>query len=266
MNRYDRMFEDLRGRDEIAFIPFVTLGFPSLEASADIALALVDAGADALELGVPFSDPVADGPVIQRASARAIEADATPESCWASIASLRERGVEVPIGVLTYANVAFSAGLDKFYVAAASGADSVLLADVPAMEAAPFALAAQRAGVCPVLMAPQDTDDGRLRRIAELGGGYTYVQTRTGVTGEGRILELDHSRILKKIREFGAPPPVMGFGISNPAHVAQARAAGAAGAISGSAVVRIVEEHAARPSEAMREVSKFTEAMKEASR
>lgn len=267
MGRYEKMFDDLKGRGEFAFVPFVVIGDPDLETSARIVHALVDAGADALELGVPFSDPVADGPTIQAATVRAIDAGATPERCFETIEGLREDVVEIPIGILSYANLAWVHGIESFYSKAkGAGVDSVLLADVPSFEADPFVKAARAAGVHPILIAPPNAGDERLESIARLGGGYTYVLARSGVTGTSERLELDHSEILKKLNDLGAPPPLLGFGISKPEHVRGAAKAGAAGAISGSAVVKIVERNLKDEKRLLSEIAQFVRAMKEGAR
>ena len=239
MKRYDAMFERLAARAEGAFGAFVTLGDP--EAGPDILDALIEAGADMLEVGIPFSDPVADGPVIQAAAVRALAAGVRPADCFAQLAAFRARRPEVPVGILTYANLVVARGMEAFYVAAAqAGVDSVLVADVPAIEVAPFAAAARAHDVAPVLIAAANTPPERLGEIARLGGGYTYCVARAGVTGADDKVRLDHDAMLAVLRDAGAPPPVFGFGMARPDHVRAARAAGAAGVISGSAVVERV--------------------------
>jgi tryptophan synthase alpha chain len=139
---------------------------------------------------------------------------------------------------LTYANLVLARGRHAFYRRAAlAGVDSVLVADVPMMEAAPYAAAARAHGVAPVLIAAANMPRERLREIARLGGGYTYCLARAGVTGTGETVRFEHGAMLETLREAGAPPPVFGFGISKPGHVRAALTAGAAGAISGSAIV-----------------------------
>lgn len=238
MSRYESMFDRLRERREGAFIPFVMLGDPSPDTSLEIMRSLVDAGADALELGIPFSDPIADGPTIQAAAQRALAAGVTPAGCFEILARFREADTQTPIGLLVYANLVYTRGLADFYGhAAASGVDSVLVADVPAREADAFADAAGAAGVDPVLIAAPNTPEATLSRIAKTSRGYTYVVTRAGVTGAGRSGREDRVNLLEQMRDLGAAPPVMGFGISTPEQVRRAIDAGAAGAISGSAVV-----------------------------
>lgn len=240
--RYAAMFHRLRLRGEGAFGAFVMLGDPDLETSARILDALVEAGADMLEVGIPFSDPVADGPTIQAAAERALRKGVTPPDCFRLLEAFRARHREVPVGILTYANIVLAPGRDAFYRAAAqAGVDSILVADVPAMEASPFVASAIGAGIAPVMIAAPNTPRQTLERIARMGRGYTYCVARTGVTGAERGMELDHSSLLASLAELGAPPPVLGFGISTPDHVRQALAAGASGVISGSAIVKLVE-------------------------
>jgi len=234
VSRYAAMF----AKGEGVFGAFVMLGDPDLETSAAILDALVEGGADMLELGIPFSDPVADGPVIQAAAERALRQGVTPGDCFALLGAFRERHPQVPVGILTYANLVLARGRDAFYrSAAAAGVDSVLVADVPLFEAAPYAAAARAYGVDPVLIAAANTPEARLREIASLGGGYTYCVARAGVTGAGDTVRFDHGAMLATLRQADAPPPIFGFGISRPEHVCAALEAGAAGVISGSAIV-----------------------------
>src|SRR5262245_7088296 len=152
--RYQRLFRRLQEAAEGAFVPFTVLGDPDPRTSSDILRALVAGGADALELGIPFSDPLADGPTIQAASSRALAAGVRPAHAWDLLASLRRDLPELPIGLLVYANLVEARGVDRFYAqAAACGVDSVLVADVPTLEAQPYVHLAQRHGILPVLIA-----------------------------------------------------------------------------------------------------------------
>jgi tryptophan synthase alpha chain len=242
MSRYDAMFASLRTRREGAFGAFVMLGDPDLATSARVLDALVEGGADMLEVGIPFSDPVADGPTIQASATRALRASVTPPDCLRLLSEFRERHRPMPVGILTYANVVLAPGRDAFYRACAqAGVDSVLVADVPSLEAAPFAASAQAAGVAHVMIAAPNTPEHALARIAGLGEGYTYCVARSGVTGAERAMELDHGDLFASLDRHLAPPPVLGFGISTPDHVRTALAAGAAGVISGSAIVKLAE-------------------------
>ncbi len=240
MSRYDRMFERLRLADEGAFGAFVMLGDPDPPTSARILDALVLGGADMIEVGIPFSDPVADGPVIQAAAGRALAAGVRTADCFELIAGFRKRHPDVPVGILTYANVVVARGrADFFEQAVKAGADSLLVADLPALEAEPWADEMRLAGLHPVLIAAANTPPQTLQRIAKLSSGYTYCVSRSGITGThapGRF----KSSVIERLREFGAPPPVFGFGIATPEDVRSALSAGAAGVICGSAIVSLV--------------------------
>jgi len=239
MSRYDAMFR--RGGNAGVFGAFVMLGDPDLVTCAAILDQLVEGGADMIEVGIPFSDPIADGPVIQAAAVRALANGTTPADCFALLAGFRARHPDVPVGILTYANLVLARGRDDFYQrAAAAGVDSVLVADVPLLEAGPYAAAARAQGIEPVLIAAANTPAHRLAEIARLGGGYTYCVARAGVTGTDQQARFDHQEMLDALREAGAPPSVFGFGIARPEQVRAALAAGAAGVISGSAIVERV--------------------------
>ncbi|NUP05042.1 MAG: tryptophan synthase subunit alpha [Polyangiaceae bacterium] len=245
MNRFDSMFSRLEGERRGAFVPFVVLGHPDLEASGRALDLLARSGADAIEVGLPFSDPIADGPTIQRATTRALAKGATPSRCFEVVARFRSSHPDVPLGLLTYANLVVRPGVDAFYAAAGrAGIDAVLVADVPHREARPFAEAAKSAGVAPVLLAPADAPAAALEAIATLGEAFTYVLARRGVTGVRSELHLDHARTFDALAKLGAPPPLMGFGISEPSHVRAALTAGARGVIVGSKCVAILDREA----------------------
>ncbi len=264
MSRYDSMFEGLRARREGAFGAFVMLGDPTLEASGAILDALVEGGADMVEVGIPFSDPIADGPTIQAAADRALGGGTTTAACFEILAAFRARHPQVPVGILTYANLVLARGRDAFYRACSdAGVDSVLVADAPAFEAERFTQAAGAHKVASVMIAATNTPRQTLRRVADLGQGYTYCVARAGVTGVETEMELNHAELFRALEDFGAPPPVLGFGISTPEHVRSALEAGAAGVISGSAIVRIIERDAA---EAAAPVREFVARMKAATR
>jgi len=241
--RYARMFERLAQERAGGFIPFAMLGDPNPAVSLASVRTLARAGADALELGLPFSDPIADGPVIQAAASRALAAGVRRRDCWSIVRETRREFPDLPIGLLVYANLVCHHDPAEFYrEAAAAGVDSVLVADVPVAESAPIASAARAEGVAPVFIAPPNADAERLRAIARAGEGYTYVTSREGVTGADERLRRDQSRLMEQLRAFGAPPPVLGFGIANPEQVRAALAMGAAAVISGSAVVQRIAQ------------------------
>ena len=245
MSRFDTLFADLDTKNEGAFVPFVMLGDPSAEDAVDIIGTLIDAGADALELGIPFSDPAADGPTIQKSHLRALDGGATVDKCLDQISEIRRRYPEVPIGMLVYANVPYVRGLEKFYADLhASGADAVLIPDVPVREGAPFIEAATAAGIDPVFIAPAQARPEVLEGVAANSRGYIYAVSRDGVTGAERESQTKGlADVVSNISTYGGAPVLLGFGISTPQHVADAVAAGAAGAITGSAIAKIIDAH-----------------------
>jgi tryptophan synthase alpha chain len=267
MTRYIAMFERLAAAGEGAFIPFCVVGDPTPDASAQNIEALIRGGADALELGIPFSDPVADGPTIQAADVRALSAGTTLVDVFRVLAEVRARHSDIPIGLLVYANLVESGGRDTFYARCRqAGVDSVLVADVPTIEAAPFVAAARRANVDPVFIAAPNTSGEQLRKVAELSQGYTYVVTRRGVTGAETQAGEGHEHMLAQLAAFGSPPPVLGFGIATPAHVRGAMLSGAAGAISGSAVVKLIADNLEDAPARHAELERFVKSMKAATR
>jgi tryptophan synthase alpha chain len=243
MSRYAAMFECCHQRGEGALGAFLMLGDPNPAECAAYLDALVEGGADLVELGIPFSDPVADGPVIQAAAERALRAGVRTADCLEIIAAFRTRHPEMPIGILTYANIVAARGTEAFCrELAQAGVDSLLIADVPSLEAAPYADAAPASGIDLVMIAAPNTGAEAITRIATLSSGYTYCVARAGVTGETAQLNLAHGELFDALRQAGAPPPVLGFGISSAAQVEQAIASGAAGVITGSAIVRLIAE------------------------
>jgi tryptophan synthase alpha chain len=259
MSRYSVMFERLETRGEGAFGAFLMLGDPDLAASATLLDALAEGGADMIEVGFPFSDPVADGPVIQAAAKRALEAGVRIDDCFDLIAGFRARHHAIPIGILTYANLVMARGREQFMRdAAAAGNDSLLIADVPAIEAEPWTRQMQDAGIEPVLIAAANTPAAAFGTVARLSQAYTYCVTRTGITGVHAEARFDPI-LAARVRTSGAPPPIFGFGIARPEHVQAALQAGAAGVISGSAIVTLVTQ-----GEPAKRITEFVSAMKRA--
>jgi tryptophan synthase alpha chain len=262
MSRYATMFDKLRRRGEGAFGAFVMLGDPDPLTSAGVLDALVVGGADMIEVGIPFSDPVADGPTIQASAKRALAAGVRTADCFDLIGGFRERHPDVPVGILTYANLVLARGRRQFFEGAArAGADSLLVADLPALEAEPWSDEMRAAGLDPVLIAAANTPSQALRSIARLSAGYTYCVTRPGITGTHSSASFD-PLLIQRLLDLGAPPPVFGFGISKPEHVQAAIAAGAAGVICGSAIVSLLAD-AVSPASA---IAPFVASLKAAAR
>lgn len=254
MSRYADMFRRLDG--EGAFGAFLMLGDPDLETSGRMLDQLIESGTDMIEVGIPFSDPVADGPVIQAAARRALSVGVRVGDCLELIASLRRRNSQVPIGILTYANIVVARpGFIRDL--AEAGADSLLIADVPALEAEPFVREMEQAGIEPVLIAAGNTPDATLERIASLSKAYTYCVSRAGITGTHAAGRFDPG-LIDRLESAGAPPPIFGFGISKPEHVRAALDAGAKGVICGSAIVDLASRQG--------EVASFVQSLKAVTR
>lgn len=265
MSRYQDCFEALVQKQQGAFVPFVTLGDPSPELSLQIIDALIEGGADALEIGIPFSDPLADGPTIQGANLRALNVGVTPTDCFALLTQVREKHPNIPIGLLVYANLVFSNGIDHFYgKCQQAGVDSVLIGDVPLRESKEFREAAQRANIDPIFICPPNADDELLQELATSGKGYTYLLSRAGVTGTDKRAEQSLTHLTDKLKIYNAPPALQGFGISEPKQVKDAIANGATGAISGSAVVQIIEKNLHQPNVMLKALTTFVKEMKAA--
>lgn len=263
--RYASMFKRLAQQQEGAFIPFVTLGDPDLKLSEQIIETLIKNGADALELGLPFSDPVADGPVIQRASQRALAQNIRISDCFELLQRVRASFPDIPIGLLLYGNLVTAQGIEHFYQRCADvGVDSVLIADVPIRESRPFREAADTAGIAQVFIAPPDARTLTIQDVARHSQGYIYLLSRAGVTGSDQQATAPVSGLIEALNRAGGAPAIAGFGISQPDHIQQALQAGAAGAISGSAVVKRIEDNLHDPSAMLEAIADFVRTMKTA--
>ncbi|MCM2679487.1 tryptophan synthase subunit alpha [Echinimonas agarilytica] len=264
-NRYEDMFKRLNAKNQGAFVPFVTIGDPNPELSLDIIRTLVTSGADAIELGIPFSDPLADGPTIQGATIRALDSGTTPKVCFDIIEKIRAEFPELPIGLLMYANLVFARGIDSFYQQCAqAGVDSVLVADVPIEMSAPFADAAKANNVDAIFIAPPNADDAAMAELARLGSGYTYLLSRAGVTGAETEAGMPITALLDRLKQYDAPPPLLGFGISRPEQVKEAIESGAAGAIAGSSVVKVIEHNVDDGKALLENMAQYISSMKAA--
>jgi len=271
--RYDNCFAALANKKQGAFIPFVAIGDPNPEQSFEIIKTLIDAGADALELGIPFSDPSADGLTIQKAALRALGAKVNTDTCIDILKKVRAYAPDIPIGLLLYGNLVFARGIESFYRdMSEAGVDSVLIADLPIRESAPFREAALKHGVAPIFIAPPNASDDTLREVASFSKGYTYVLSRAGVTGvdspskSGAAKSNSAKQLLDTLKNYRAAPGVIGFGISAPEQVKDALATGADGAISGSAVVKIIEQNIDDNKAMLVALAKFVTEMKAATR
>jgi len=241
LGRIGARFGELQARGRKAFVAFITAGDPSLDRTLAIALDLERAGVDVLELGVPFSDPLADGPVIQRASDRALRAGTTLRGVLDVVRRIRERS-GLPIVLFSYFNPLLRHGLDALARdARAAGVDGVLVTDLPPEESADWLRVARPAGLDTIFLAAPTSPEERLKRIAEASRGFVYAISRTGVTGERDELSSDASPLVTRLKAHTSEPVALGFGISTPEQV-HAAAALADGVVVGSALVRFLEQ------------------------
>jgi len=243
MTRYQELFHKLHAKKEIGFIPFVTLGDPSLEISLKIITLLINNGADALELGIPFSDPIADGNIIQNANLRSLSAKMTLKKCFQMLSMIRNNNPNIPIGLLTYANIVFNKGINQFYSNCFfSGVDSVLIADLPIEESLLFRTAAKDNKIHSVFICPPNANDTLIQKISLYSSGYTYLVSRAGVTGMKKNMIFPLNTLITKLKIFHAPPIIQGFGISNITQIKQSILSGVSGVICGSVIVKIIEQ------------------------
>jgi tryptophan synthase alpha chain len=259
-SRLDATFAALRARRERALVPYFTAGDPSLAMTRQLVVEAARRGADVIELGIPFSDPLADGPVIQRATQRALAGGVTLPRVLEMVREMRGE-ISAPLVFLTYYNPILSFGLKAFCRSAVeAGIDGVIVADLPPEEAAPLQAEAALAGLDLVhLVAPTSTPD-RMRRIARASQGFIYVVSLTGVTGERAALAPELAQQLRALRAITTKPICVGFGISTAAQAGEVGRV-ADGVIVGSAIVRLVEQHGGTPDLLVR-VGDFIAALK----
>ena len=240
--RIEQRFTELRRAGKTGLVTYVTAGDPDLTRSAEIIKRLDQAGADVLEIGVPFSDPLADGPVIQRATERALAAGVTLRNVLGMLKTLRP-SISAPIVIFSYANPILRMGLDNFVSdARAAGVDGVLTLDMPPEEGDTFRAAFGRAGIDTIFLLSPTTTVERIRRASELGSGFLYGISRLGVTGVRDSVDDAARELAERVKSETRLPLALGFGISRPEHV---RSIGqwADAAVVGSALVKVIAEH-----------------------
>jgi tryptophan synthase alpha chain len=246
MSRIDHTFETLRAKKEKALIPYIMAGDPYLERTEELVLAMEQAGADIIELGVPFSDPIADGPVIQQAGQRALKWKTSLKDILKLVADIRKKS-DIPLILMTYYNPILKFGIEAFFKAAGtSGVDGLIIPDLPPEEGRNVLEQSRRSGVDWVLLSAPTTPMNRLKFLSQQTQGFLYYVTLTGITGAS-LKDLSEVRArLKMIRRMTNKPVAVGFGVSRPD---QARALGkmADGVIVGSAIVRLIEQNSENP-------------------
>jgi tryptophan synthase alpha chain len=264
MSRLAERFAALRSRGERALVPFVTAGDPDLKTTEALVLAMAEEGADAIELGVPFSDPIADGPTIQRASQRALANGTSLRRVLELVRRLRAR-TEVPLLLMGYANPFYALGARACAAAAAEcGVDGVIVPDLPPEEGADFFGAAEEAGLDAVLLAAPTTTPERLALLAERTRGFLYFVSLTGVTGARAAVAADLEERVRRAKALCPLPVCVGFGVSTPEHVREIGRYADGIVVGGALVDRI--ERAATPDEAVDSAARFVASLKAATR
>jgi tryptophan synthase alpha chain len=245
MTRIEKRFEKLKSEKRGAFMPYLTAGDPSAEITINLILALEKAGADMIELGVPFSDPIADGPVIQRATERALAEHMTLRKVLSLAKKIRNHS-EIPLLLMSYYNPMLRYGLAQLARDAAdSGIDGVLATDLTVEESDDYRKVMSAANLNTVFLAAPTSSPERLKKIAQTSSGFIYAVSRTGVTGETQDLSMELQDFLQSLRRYSDTPIAVGFGISQPEHVRSVWQV-ADGAIVGSAIVREIENNIER--------------------
>jgi tryptophan synthase alpha chain len=241
-NRIASAFTRLRSEGRKAFIAYICAGDPNLDATVELVPAMAEAGVDIIELGIPYSDPMADGPANQAACERALEAGATVRGVLDAVRRIRSRS-QVPLLFFTYVNPVLAYGLERFAAdAAAAGVDGILPLDLPPEEGAEFLAAMRAAGIANVCLAAPTTPTARKQMLARASRGFLYYVCRLGVTGERAELPADLGRQVAALKRVSPAPVCIGFGISTPEQAAAAAAHGD-GVIVGSHLVRLIEKH-----------------------
>ncbi|WP_075433794.1 tryptophan synthase subunit alpha [Buchnera aphidicola] len=244
-SRYKLLFHNLYLKKEYCFIPFVVLGDPNIKISLQIIDILINNGADALELGIPFSDPIADGIIIQNAHTRALKHNITVKDCFNMINIIRKKYPHIPIGLLTYSNVVFNKKLSDFYsLCRSSGVDSVLIADLPLEESSIFQEMAQKNNISSIFICPPNADNQFLQKIIQLNPSYIYLVSRPGITGKQKIFPHNTwlKKVIRKLKQYQSPPIIQGFGIHRAHQIKNILKNGIHGIICGSCIVQIIEK------------------------
>jgi len=266
MSEIAKVFQKLKAQGDGALIGYVTGGDPEPRFTPVIAEALVKGGVDILELGVPFSDPIADGPTIQAASVRALQAGTTPKMVLGMAGEVKKKH-SVPIVILTYYNPVFRMGLENFFrLASNCGVDGVVVPDLPVEEAEAYREAARTCGVDTIFLAAPSTTNERLRKIVGCTSGFLYLVSHFGVTGAREALEDSTVQLIKRVLPYtvGRVPLAVGFGVSKPEHAKLIIQSGADGVIVGSAFVNIVHRHQVDAGRMLEEIEKLACRLKEA--
>ena len=244
-NRIDKKFRDLKEKKDNALICYVVAGYPDIRTSENIIVALIEGGADMIEIGIPFSDPIADGNTIQEAIHQSLLSGITPEQCLELSQRIRNKFPDVPLIIMTYSNILFRIGYEEFLRRAkVKGIDGCILPDIPFEESEEYVTAAKKTGIATIFLTAPNTEEKRLKDINEICSGFLYVVSVFGITGERKKFDRYTYDVIKKVKKItkNKLPIAAGFGISKPEHVRNMLHAGADAVIVGSAIIRKIKE------------------------
>lgn len=265
MTRIADTFRRLESRGEGAYVPYVCAGDPSPAFTISLVKTLLDSGADIIELGLPFSDPIADGPTIQAAMGRSLSSGMKVGDIFATISSVRSLGQDHPIVLMTYFNPVMKLGVSKFCRRlASSGGDGILVVDLPPEESSELEQAAKENNLDIIRLVAPSTNGPRIDEILAKSSGYVYAVSVSGVTGARDRLESSGLELVNRVASRNALPVALGFGISRPEHVRQAMSAGASGVVEGSELIAMYSRSSGNPETALEMISKHAREMKEA--
>ncbi|MBM3309550.1 MAG: tryptophan synthase subunit alpha [Candidatus Altiarchaeales archaeon] len=264
MNRIDKKFAELRKRNEKGFIGFITAGDPDFNISMEIADSVIKGGVDILEFGLPFSDPIADGPVIQKASQRSLNAGMNSDKFFEFVGKIREKH-SLPLVCMTYYNLVLHRGLQKFALDCKKfGVDGLIIPDLPIEESRELMNACSKNDVRLIFLVAPTTTEKRLKAILESAKGFVYVVSLRGITGVRKQLSADLKPLLARIRKLNKKIPLaVGFGVSTAEHVKQITESGADAAIVGSALIKVIEENLGQKEVMLKKLEKLAKDMKE---
>lgn len=244
-NRIDKKFKELKSMNQKALICYVVAGYPDIRASENIIASLINGGADIIEIGIPFSDPIADGSTIQDAIHNSLVSGTTPDMCLELASRIRKSFPDIPLIIMTYSNILFRKGYIQFaQQAKKSGIDGLIIPDIPIEEAKEYLDAVKKAGMSTIFLVSPNTSEKRLKIISKVCTGFLYVISIFGTTGERKGFDEYTIQSIKRVKKVISDnlPLAVGFGISNPQHVRYMINAGADGVIIGSAIIKKIKE------------------------
>lgn len=245
INRIDKKFRKLKSMNQKALICYIVAGYPDIKTSEDIITSLINGGADIIEIGIPFSDPIADGSTIQDAIQNSLTSGTTPDMCLELASRIRKTFPDIPLIIMTYSNILFRKGYIQFaQQAKKSGIDGFIIPDMPIEEAKEYLDSVKNIGISTIFLVSPNTSEKRLKIISKICTGFLYVISIYGITGERKGFDEYTIESIKRVKKVIADnlPLAVGFGISNPQHVRYMIDAGADGAIIGSAIIKKIKE------------------------